>query len=206
MKKGIISSFVVVLAMFSSAVPSAQGGPLISKLFFPWQKILKLDEKLQNLDWKVGDTANYKLNLGFLGEGTIHKKVTKDEGTAIWVVDVAKTSLGEQKIETLYRKSDGKVLKMIVDGKEQEVQEPDLEIIEQKAAEVTVPAGTFRAIYIKAKEKKNDTDIEAWINPIEIPIGGIAKSIVKQSFLTVTSELTDFHKTDAQSVGVLNDF
>ena len=147
------------------------------------------------INWKVGDYANYNLNLGFLGKGTVEKAATKEEDAGIWLTTDAKTPMGNQKIEALVSKANGKILKLIVDGQEQKYEEHEFEIISKDASEVTVPAGTFKAIHIKIKDKTDDADIEAWINPRDIVLEGMAKNIVKKSFLTVTLELTSFgHK------------
>ncbi len=163
-----------------------------------------LGKNLNIPEWKVGDFANYTMKFGFLtdvsgirfGEGTVEKSVTKEEGRAVWVLTVAKPPFGEpQKIETLHRKPDGKVLKMIVNGKEEKYEEPEVEILEQRAEEITVPKGTFKTIYIKAKDKTQDADIELWANPLDVPIGGVVKSVIKKIF-TITLELTDFGHKD----------
>ncbi|OGQ17679.1 MAG: hypothetical protein A3B70_08140 [Deltaproteobacteria bacterium RIFCSPHIGHO2_02_FULL_40_11] len=150
---------------------------------------------IQNLiDWKIGEKATYDMDLGFLGKGSVVKEATKEEGNALWISTKAKTPLGEQTADVLIRREDGKILKFIVDGKEQEYKEPELELISREADEITVPAGTFKTIHIKAKDKSDDADIDMWANPVDVPLGGIVKNIVVKGFLTITMVLKSFSK------------
>lgn len=192
MKKGIISLttvFVFILSATSGWAANNMG--LVSSLFLP------LGDVLNVVDWQVGEFANFSLDLGILGQGTVTKKVTGEENTpeygeAVWVETDVKMPMGAQNVRTLIDRDTGKILKLIVDGKEQEVEEPNLEVFEQRAEKVTVPAGTFRSIYIRARDHNQDADIEAWINPTDIPVGGILKSVIKKGFITMTMELTEF--------------
>ena len=153
---------------------------------------IPLGENLNVIDWRVGDHADYQLDMGFFGQGSVKKRATSEEKDAIWLRADVQTPMGNQTIDTLFRRSDGKVLKMLVDGKEHTFEEPDIEIIDQREESVTVPAGTFRAIYVKVRDRKQQSDTEAWVNPMAIPLGGIAKSTTKKSMLTITMELTAF--------------
>lgn len=148
---------------------------------------------LNVIDWKIGDYSNYNLDLGFFGKGKVHKEATKEEGNAVWVVTTAKIQSGDQKIETLISRADGKILKIIVNGKEEKYQDHDLEVTLKEESQVTVPAGTFKAIHIKITDHTEKMDIESWLNMKEIVLEGMAKSIVKKNmFLNITTELTDF--------------
>jgi len=140
------------------------------------------------IDWKVGDTAEYSL-LG--GLGSMVKKVTKDEGTAIWVQQDVNIIIQKQKIEMLISKVDGKILKMLLDGKEQAIPNDPIEIISQDYGDVTVPAGTFQAVHIIAKTKQI-AKIEAWINPRDTVMDGTIKQIANQNGMDIVIELTKF--------------
>jgi hypothetical protein len=190
MKKGILGvlSFVVVL-IFSTYLQAAS---LIYELALPQGSILNL------IDWSVGDKATYDIDLGFLGKGSVVKEATEEEGNALWIVTDAKTPMGAQKAEALISREDGTILKLIVDGKEQEVPESNFEIISKEAAEVTVPAGTFKTIHVKLKDKSDDSEMEAWVNPKDIPLGGIVKNVTAKGFLTVTLLLKSFSFAESQ--------
>jgi len=144
------------------------------------------------ITWKVGDFSDYEMSLGAFGKGTVHKEVTEEVDAggekAVWLVVDAKMLFGDQKIETLYRRSDGKVLKMLVNGNPQEYSEPDIEILDQKSNQTLEIPGfrTFHNVfYIKLKEKKQDAVVETWLQLQEIPIDGSAKAIITKG-LTIT--------------------
>jgi hypothetical protein len=149
------------------------------------------------LNWKVGDF--HKINIKFVfGGGTGKKEVTKEEKSqnAVWLVTTMNLMGQNQKTEALYDRATAKVLKLIVNGKEQEVggEDGEIEIIEQKETEVTVPAGKFDCMYIKAKTNAQgqETTIEAFINPIDVNIDGMLKMILGTQFGPLTLELASF--------------
>ncbi len=154
------------------------------------------------INWKVGDYAVYNLSMGFLGSGSVRKSVAKDEGTSLWLKVEAKIPMGAQNIDIQIRKADGKILKIIIDGKEQPNNEHKIEIVEKRPEEVKVPAWNqpFKTIFIKIKDETENAEIDNWINtntlPIEIqpktPIDGSVKSIINKGFLTMTLELTEY--------------
>ena len=190
MRKGIVSILSFVFLLLGSSLYAS--GSLLIDLF------LSQARTLDAIDWKVGDTANYTLQLGFIGKGTVQKTATKEEEGGIWIETNAKTPLGNEKVETLISRADGKILKLIVNGQEQKYEEHDIELISKDAAEITVPAGTFKTIHVKVRDKTDASDVEAWVNPRDISLGGIAKSIVTKSFLTVTLELTSFSRKETE--------
>jgi len=188
MRRGIVSIVVVAVVLSFSLVSSAS--TLLSDL------ALHKFATSNIIDWVVGDEASFDLDMGFLGKGSVFKKATKEEGNAIWIVTDAKTPMGAQKAEALVARDTGEILKLIVDGKEQKVEEPDLEIISKDAQEITVPAGTFKTVHLVVKDNKSGSDMEVWINPRDIPLGGQVKSIIKRGFLTVTMVLKSFSFAD----------
>lgn len=148
----------------------------------------------QGLDWKVGQENNYKLNAGFI-KGTMKMSVREIVTEGIWVVQDLDLTIQKQKIEILLDPNTGKILKMIVNGKEQEPPKADLELIDQKEDKVTVPAGTFDVIYLKIKDNANNGQIsEQWVNPRDIPLSGMAQSKADSQLGKVTIQLTSFKK------------
>jgi hypothetical protein len=150
-------------------------------------------EPLDLINWKVGDTANYTVNVSSFLKGSSVKSVTKDEGTALWVTQKMDLMIQKQTIEILINKADGKVLKTLVDGKEQNTPEDPIEIISQDYGDVTVPAGTFNAIHIVAKSKQID-HIEIWANPRDTVMDGAIKQAVKAQGMDIVIELTSFKR------------
>jgi hypothetical protein len=145
------------------------------------------------IEWKVGDTMNYEINMGGFPLGTNIKSVTKDEGTAIWMRQDMKLMSQNEVVEALINKADGKLLKMIRNGQEQSIPDNDIEIISQDATEIKVKAGTFKAIHIVAKSKEIER-IEMWANPRDTAIDGTIKQMVKSQMGMISFELTAFKR------------
>jgi len=163
-------------------------------------KILRqidLQDSIQNLiNWQVGDFHKIKIAMMF-GNGSGTKEATKEEGNAIWLVTDMSILGQNQKSEALINRADGKVLKLIVNGKEENPNEGgEVEIIEQKETSVTVGAGTFECIYVKAKmtAQGQTQDIELWANPIDVNLDGSLKVVVQTTFGPITITLEQFGK------------
>jgi hypothetical protein len=146
---------------------------------------------LNQINWRVGDSADYKMNGGFI-QGTSLNSVTKDEGTSIWMKqDMDLGFMGKQLIEVLINKSTGEIEKMIVNGQEQQKPEkPDIEVLEMKESKVTVTAGEYECIYVKIKDRQKGTTAEAWLNPKLVPMNGMIKAIQESQFGPIEQELT----------------
>jgi hypothetical protein len=149
---------------------------------------------LDLINWKVGDNAQYDIKVGSFGKmGTMTKAVTKDEGASIWVTQDMNLTIQKQKIEMQINKADGKVLKTIVNGQEQALPDDKVEIISQDYTEVTVPAGTFKAIHIVAKTKQVD-HVEVWANPRDTVMEGTLKQAMTAQGMDIVMELTSFKR------------
>lgn len=147
-------------------------------------------------DWVVGDTANYKFQMGFLS-GTMMMKVRESVEEGFWVdQDVDAGFFGKQKVEMLVDKHTGRLLRLIVNGKEEQIPEDDgnTEIVEAREDKVTVTAGTFDCIYVKMLDKTKNETSEAWINPSEIPVMGLIKTKQPGQMGEMVMELTSFQK------------
>lgn len=145
------------------------------------------------INWKVGDTLDYAVSLGGMSLGNSKKSVTKDEGTAIWLRQEVKMMSQNETIDALINKADGKVIKMIRNGKEQEIPNDKLEIISQDATTITVKAGTFQTIHIVAKTQQVSR-LEIWANPRDTAIDGTVKQLVQSQFGMIGMELTAFRR------------
>jgi hypothetical protein len=100
---------------------------------------------------------------------------------------------GKQKIEVQFEKATGKILKMLANGQEQQIPDQgDVEVVEMREDNVTVPAGSFPCIYAKIKSKKDNSIQEAWINPQVVPMSGMLKALADSQFGKVTQEATKF--------------
>jgi opacity protein-like surface antigen len=147
------------------------------------------------INWKVGDTAQYDVTVGSFGKmGTMVKSVTKDEGTSIWMEENMNLTVQQQKVEVQINKADGKVLKTIVNGQEQTTPDDPIQVISQDYVDVTVPAGTFKAIHIVAKTKQVD-HIEVWANPRDTVMDGTLKQDMTTQGMDIVMALTSFTKS-----------
>jgi hypothetical protein len=152
--------------------------------------------RLDVINWKVGDTMQYNVGMGGFGNvGSSTKAVTKDEGTALWMRQAMKLMGRNEVIEALINKADGKILKLLRNGQEQQIPDDKMEIIESDYTEVTVPAGTFKVLHIVAKTKQIQK-LEIWANPQETVMDGAVKQIMSTQFGNISMELTSFKRAD----------
>lgn len=190
----MFKSILIAAAIAISA--SAQASNTISGFLFD-QQITQIQKHIGTYgpNWAVGDACDYKLNMGGFLNGTMKMYIREIGADGIWMVQDVDLMIQKQKAEILIDGSTGEIKKILVDGKEQEIPKSDIEIVEQKEATITVPAGTFQSIYVKLKDNAQDGAIsEAWINPRDIPINGMLKSIQDSQLGKVTIELTSFIK------------
>ena len=99
------------------------------------------------------------------------------------------------KIEILIDPNTGEIKAMIVNGEKKTPPEPgNMEIIDTREDRITVPASTFDTIYIKVRNNDDNSEAEQWVNPQEIPVFGMAKSVSPSQMGQVTMELTAFER------------
>ena len=147
---------------------------------------------LDLINWKAGDTMNYQISMLF-GKGTMAKSVGNDENGGVCVHQEINLMGQGQTADILISRADGKILKMLQNGKEVQVPDDKIEVISQDYADVTVPAGTFSSIHIVAKSKQV-SKIEMWANPSQTAIDGAIKQIIATTFGNMTLELTSFKR------------
>ncbi|MBX3021922.1 MAG: hypothetical protein KF799_09625 [Bdellovibrionales bacterium] len=147
------------------------------------------------INWTIGDSADYNMNGGIMS-GTMHMFVRESNDQGFWLQQDLKLGfLGEHKVETLIDKNNGKVLEVLVDGQKQNVPDAgEQEVTDSRRENVTVPKGTFEAMWLKIHNKKDNSDSQAWLNPTIVPITGMLKSIQPSQMGEVTLELTDFKR------------
>lgn len=146
-------------------------------------------------NWHVGDNASYNLSLGGFMKGTLEKRVSKDEGSSLWVRQDVVLPIQKDVLEMQIDKATGKTLKLIHNGKEEQIPDDKLEIISQDATQITVPAGTYKAIHVVAKSAQIKK-LEAWINPHDTVMEGTLKQVAATSTgIDVTMELTKFSRS-----------
>lgn len=196
MFKGLLVSALVLMGLSANADQPT----LIESLVGMQQEAARSEASgemgIYGLNWKVGDTNTYDLNVGGFINGSMVMAVARYTAEGFWVTqDLDLGFAGKQNAEILFDKNTGQVLKMIVGGKEQALPDPnDLELIDMKEAKVTVPAGTFDCIHIRARNKKENNEINQWANPQLIPISGMLKSIAPSQLGEVNIALKSFRK------------
>jgi hypothetical protein len=142
------------------------------------------------INWKVGDSSVMNMIITGIKLGTLTKTASSEEGAALWVTQEIKILGQKQVVGILINRADGKILKTIINGKEQPASdEPDgLEIVSQEYTEVTVPAGTFKVIHLVARSESIPR-LELWANPKEIVMDGTAKQAIATAGSHVMLEL-----------------
>lgn len=157
--------------------------------------IIGNSEDVDVTKWKIGDTMQYEVNVSNVGRvGDSTKKVTKDEGHAVWVRQSVQILFHRETVEVLVNKADGKILKVVRNGKEQPPEDNKFEVIkEERGVTVKVPAGEFTALYYKGK-MKDVQSLEVWASPSEALIEGSVKQVITVSLGTVTMELKEMKR------------
>ena len=190
----MFKSFIIAATLVVSAAASAHN-TVAEAIFASQLPQIQGSVVAFGLDWKVGQENNYKLNMGGFLNGTMKMYVREIIADGIWMVQDVDLSIQKQKIEALLDPNNGQIKKMLVNGKEQEVPKADYELVEQKEDKVTVPAGTFEAIYLKIKDNANKGQIsEQWVNPRDIPLSGMLQSKADSQMGKVVVQLTSFKK------------
>lgn len=142
------------------------------------------------INWKVGEFQELDLSAMFGSLGSMKKYVASEEGNALWMNQETSGMIGAHKIEALLDRATGKVLRMKQDGQEQKVPDSKMEIIDQEATNITVPAGTFEVIHITAKA--DGKKVEVWMNPRDITMDGTAQMVAETQLFPITMKLTKF--------------
>jgi hypothetical protein len=186
-------SVLLVLATLICGVPA-----LASSAFeVPLQAAMKAAVKAASdgsFDWKVGDTLNYQMQfkpLPIMGTNSI--AVTKDTADGYWLTETVQVKSFKQVSQVLIDKDTGEVKKMIVNGKEQDAPDAgESTVVKAEEAHLSVPAGSFDCIHFIIEDRDHN-QTEQWVNPRDLPISGMVKSIsVAGSAIQVVTELTRF--------------
>lgn len=184
---GLMAAVLTAMTMASPARADVNVTEMVANL----QNTAVVQANFAGLDWRVGDKASYKLS-NIILNGTSNAFVREDTGTSYWMQQDMTVMGQAQKIEILFSKATGQIEKLLVNGKEEKAPAPNVEIIEMKESNVTVPAGTFGCIYAKIKNKDDGKITQAWINPKAAPMSGQLKAIAESQFGDITQELLSF--------------
>lgn len=155
------------------------------------------ETNFSGLDWKVGDTSVYDLTMAIIIKGTMTMSVASIGEEGIWMnEDIDLGHEIKQQIQILLDPTTGATKKIVVAGKEQAAPKQDIEVIETTEEQITVPAGTFDSMHVTARNKAStkNNEINIWMNPQVVPVGGTLKQITSTPIGKMTTVLRSFVK------------
>ena len=149
----------------------------------------------EQISFKVGDEADYKLNMASFIQGTMKMTVKQSDSTALVIdQDVDLGQMGKQSCEETLNPSTGALKKLVCNGQDQSTADQGSQQVEQEKQDtITVPAGTFKCLYVKAKNTKDNSESELWLAPNQVPVGGMVKTLAPSQIGQVDVELSSFH-------------
>jgi hypothetical protein len=186
--------FKTILATLGLAVSlSAQANTVGSLAYQINQAVLGDVEAQSPFKFVVGDEANYKLNMGGFIQGTMKMKVKAVQTDEVTITQDMSLMGQNQNCEQVLNPNTGEVKKFQCNGQDQNAGDAgDVEVVETKEDTVKVPAGSFVCLYIKAKQKSSGQFVEQWVNPKDVPVFGLVKTIAPSQLGQVVVELTSF--------------
>lgn len=190
MIKAIIAALGLAVSVNAVAAPTT----IVETMALQLSQTAMGEVHTQGLDWKVGDQNAYNIDMGFI-KGTMIMLVRENGADGIWMDQNMDLGFaGKQNAQILLDKNTGEIKKMLVNGKEQQVPKQNVEVVEIKEDKITVPAGTFECVHARLKDKDKNEESNAWINPQQIPLSGMLKTVQPGQFGEVTVVLTSFKK------------
>lgn len=174
---------------------SAQANTIGTVAYEVGRAVLSDVEAQSPFNFKVGDEANYKLNMGGFINGTMAMKVKDVQPDEVTITQVMNLMGQAQNCEQVFNPNTGEIKKFQCNGQDQNQGGGEApEVIETKEDTVKVPAGTFTCLYIKAKPANSNDVIEQWINPKQVPVFGLVKTIAPSQLGKVVVELASFKR------------
>ncbi len=184
---------LIVAAMAAVAMSSPAQADVNSEVVALQRSTILEAQLFAGLNWKVGDKASYNIKVGTFINGKSDNFVREETDIGFWMQNDMDLTIQKAKVEILINKTNGQIEKLLVNGQEQSVPKQDVEIVDQHEDSVTVPAGTFDAIYVKIKDKADGKLSEVWINPKVMPMTGSLKSMQDSDYGKVMQEATSMY-------------
>jgi hypothetical protein len=149
----------------------------------------------EQIAFKVGDEADYKLNMASFIQGTMKMTVKQSDSTALVIdQDMDLGQFGKQSCEETLNPSTGALKKLVCNGQDQSTADQGGQQVEQEKQDtITVPAGTFKCLYAKVKNTKDNSESELWLAPNQVPVGGMVKTLAPSQLGQVDVQLSSFH-------------
>lgn len=191
----MFKKLLLVLGMFTASFSMASDVSVVDLVKGVNQNLMSQAHTMA-FNWVVGDACHYNLNVSNFINGKMDMVVREKNAEGFWIdqnMDLG--FMGKQTASILVDPNTGAIKKIIVNGQEQQIpDQSDMEVVEVKETSVTVPAGTFEAVYMKVRDKKQNQDSEQWVNPKLVPITGSIKSVAQTQLGAATTELVSFEK------------
>lgn len=178
-------------------VVNAHAAPSVIDAVVDAQTSIIQQTNFAGLDWKVGDSATYDLTMAIVIRGTMVMSVASIGEEGIWMNEDIDMGHGiKQQMQILIDPSNGVTKKVVVLGREQQLPSADIEVVDTIEEQITVPAGTFDSMHITARNKAatKNNEINIWLNPQVVPVGGTLKQITHTQLGKMTTALRSFVK------------
>lgn len=189
MIKGLLALAITLSAQVAFTAPT-----IVEVLHNIQHQAILSQVETQQLNWKVGDTNTYNLDMGFI-KGSMVMSVRSTGADGIWMDQKMDLGFaGKQEVQVLLDPNTGEVKKMIVNGKEETPPVQNVEVVEVKEDRITVPAGTFDAVHARLKDLDKNEETNVWVNPGAIPLSGMLKTVQPSQLGNVTIVLKSFKK------------
>jgi hypothetical protein len=189
----MFKSFFAALGLLISL--NAQANTITTLAFDLGNAVLSDVEMKGPFKFKVGDEASYKMNMGGFISGTMEVKVKDVQADEVTIAQSVSIMGQAQNCEQIINPNTGEIKKFQCNGQDQDMGDAgNVEVIETKEDTIKVPAGTFTCFYIKAKPRNSNDSVEQWINPKEVPVFGLVKSIAPSQIGKVVIELASFKR------------
>lgn len=151
-------------------------------------------QEVRGLNWKVGDLAEFDLKLAVI-PGTMLMFVADIQGSIAVLNQELSIGPVTQGCDMYLNLNTGELVKTVCAGQEQKPESTnDTEVVEIKEETITVPAGKFATVYIKAVTGPKKQVVEQWINRKDIPILGLVQSVTPSPIGSMTLKLKAFKK------------
>jgi hypothetical protein len=188
MKRVFICSLFAITALAPTAVwadSSLAEQVAVNHVQLLAQNISKLDL----INWKVGDKASYNVEVMGQALGTMDEYVDRYDGNNLWMVEKMNLMGQAQEVDTEIDRTNGNIIKMTVNGQDQQVPNDPPQITNQEVVDVTVPAGTFHCAHLTFNTSQVQ-GAQVWMNPQAIVMAGDAKEDMPTQGIEVVLELT----------------
>ncbi|MBS1985714.1 MAG: hypothetical protein JST16_16260 [Bdellovibrionales bacterium] len=195
--KLVLAASVALGAMSSRAAQVAPNAETLAASMKVAARVLAV--AANRINWQTGEYHNLTVSLEGMGDiGTMHTEVMEDvpAENAFWYQQVMSLMGQDQTTRSLISRADGHEIRRIVNGKEETISTDDnkIDVLEESETSLTVPAGTFDCLYIKAKitTKDQSQEVEMWVNPRDVNLDGMLKMTMQTQFGPMSITLNEF--------------